>query len=239
MPCLAHDRLATASAHQRRQVAAALHVEDDAGARAPQQHIAREQHHGAIRPDDLAFLGHHAEAVAIAVEGHAHIRALGAHGGDQIRQVGGLGGVRVVVGKRAVHFRVEGCHLATHRLQQARRNQAGDAVAAVRHHLQRARSLHVAHHALKVALDHFGALQLAAAGAKVVRVDSLAQALNALLGQRRAADQHLQAVVFGRIVRAGDHHAGAGLQHLGGVVEERRGHAAHVHHIDAALAQPA
>jgi len=56
--------------------------------------------------------------------------------------------------------------------------------------------------------------------------------------QRVAADHHLQTVVVGRVVAAGDLHAGAGVEMEGGVVEHRRRRQADVDDLAAGGLQP-
>ena len=133
-----------------------------------------------------------------------------------------------MVRERPVHVGVERRHFAADALQQARRHQSSHAVAAVRHHLQWALGGDVGGHFLYVAVDQRGVAHASAGLARFFPPDAPAQPLDAFPGQGRAADHHLQAVVFRRIVRAGNHDAGARFQGMGGVVDQRRRHAADV-----------
>ena len=60
-------------ADPRREIARALHVEDDLGARLPREHVGGEQHQLPVGVDDVAVLGDHAEPVAVAVERQAEL----------------------------------------------------------------------------------------------------------------------------------------------------------------------
>ena len=60
-----------------------------------------------------------------------------------------------------------------------------------------------------------------------------ADRLDVVARQRRVVDHHLEAVVVGRVVAAGDHHAAAGAEVLGGEVRHRRGDHAEVDHVRA------
>ncbi|KAG1085442.1 hypothetical protein G6F40_014202 [Rhizopus arrhizus] len=65
-------------------------------------------------------------------------------------------------------------------------------------------------------LIRFGGLHQAALD------DALVEIGDGIAGQRLAADDHLEPVVLGRVVAAGDRHAGAGTQMEGGVPARRR-----------------
>ena len=114
-----------------RQQPRALHVEDDLRAGVARQHVGRKQHQLPVGEDDLAVLRHHPEAVAVAVEGEAQLAAACLDAGNQVDKVLQVGRVRVMVGKIAVDVAIELLHLAAQRAEQARRDHAGDTVAAV------------------------------------------------------------------------------------------------------------
>ncbi len=117
--------------------------------------------------------------------------------------------------------------------------RSGHAVAAVHDHLQRLRHRNVVQHAIEIVIDDFHFVVLALAVAELVAFDAFAQALDALFGQRLASDHHLEPVVLGRIVRPGDHHAGAGVERVRRVVQQRRRHLADVGDVDAAFGHAA
>src|SRR5690606_40962250 len=75
-----HDALPI---YQGAQTAGALDVVDDVGARVARYHILGEQHHQAIREDQRALVGYHANPVAVAVEGQAQVGAFALHAGNQ------------------------------------------------------------------------------------------------------------------------------------------------------------
>ena len=67
----------------------------------------------------------------------------------------------------------------------------------------------------------------------VALLDASAQRLDRVAVQRRAGQHHLQAVVLGRVVAAGDLHAGAGIQVHRGEVQHRRRHHADIDDVRA------
>src|SRR5690606_40480591 len=99
-------------------------------------------------------------------------------------------------------------------LQHLRTEFAGDAVAGVDHHLQRAVDLDVGGDPLDVVVIDLAGLQPARRGRGVQAAvgDAGVQVGDRVAGQRLAADHDLEAVVVRRVVAAGDRHARAGLQ---------------------------
>ena len=145
----------------------------------------------------------------------------------------------MVVREGAVDLAVELLDLGADGLQHARAEPAGHAGTGVDHHPQRALELDVAGDALDVFLAdvallvgarRVGAVQLALDDARVQRLDGLAR-------ERLAADDDLEAVVVGRVVAAGDRHAGARAQRVGPVVHQRRGREPDVDDVAAGGAQ--
>ena len=141
----------------------------------------------------------------------------------------------MVVREVAVDFAVKRDDFATEFGDEARHHGSGDAVAAVHDHLQRLRHGNVVQHAIEVVIDDFHLVVFALAIAELVAFDALAQTLDALFSERLAGDHHLQAVVFRRVVRSGDHHAGAGIERVRCVIQQRRGDFADVGDVDAAF----
>ena len=131
------------------QLAGALHVVHDHRARVAFQHVGGEQHQQAVGEDDLAFLGHHAQAVAVAIEGQAQVGIEALDRLDQVLEVVRLAGIGMVVGEGAVDLAEQRDDLGADGLQQLRRDAAGHAVAGIHHHLQRAVELHVVGDALR------------------------------------------------------------------------------------------
>jgi len=74
------------------------------------------------------------------------------------------------------------------------------------------------------------------AGGESPRLDPRAQLLNGLGEERRAGDDHLEAVVIGRVVAAGDGDAASAAEVVGREIGHRRGDHADVDHVDAARA---
>ena len=85
----------------------------------------------------LPVAGDHAEAVAVAVEGDAEVGVQPLHHLHQVLQVVRLARVGMVVGEGAVDVAEQRGDVGADRLQHARAEHAGDAVAGIDHHLQR------------------------------------------------------------------------------------------------------
>ncbi len=197
------------------------------------QHVGGEEHQLAIRVDDFAVLGHHAEAVAVAVEGDADFGVGFLERADDVGQIFRLGRVRVMVGEIAVDFAEQRDDLAAEAREQFRCDRAGDAVAAVHDDLQRPGELDVADDLFNVGGLDVGHAALALAVLQVAGLDAPLQILDRVERQRRAADHHLQAVVVGRVVAAGDRDAGVAAEFVGGEVGDRGRHAADVDGVHA------
>jgi hypothetical protein len=60
-----------------------------------------------------------------------------------------------------------------------------------------------------------------------------------LAGEGLAVEDDLEPVVFRRVVAAGHHHPGVGVEEMGGEIEHRGGDHADVQHVPAAVLQPA
>ncbi len=233
-----HRRCAAVLPDPWRELPRALHVEDDLATLAVRQDVLREQHDLPVGIDDLAVLGHHPETVAVAVEGQAEFGIGLAQAADQVLEILGMRGVRVVVREGAIDVAEQFDDVAAERAVQPRRDRATDAIAAVDRDLHRPGQLHVADDTRQVLLDHLGLPQLARliGALEAAVLDPLAQRLDPIAVQRLAGDHHLQAVVFGGVVAAGDLDAGAGSQEVRGEVEDRRGDHADVDHADAGRA---
>ena len=227
--------------HPALQLSGALHVVDDQRAGIALQHVGREQHQQAVGEDHLAFPGHHAQPVAVAVEGQADVGVEALDRLDQVLEVVRLAGVGVVVGEGAIHFAVQRDDVRADRLQQLRRDVAGHAVAGVHHHLQRPLQLHVVGDALDVVGRHVALLQVAGhiGDVQAVVSDAFVEVGDRIAGQRLAADHDLEPVVVRRVVAAGHRHAAAGTQVVGGEVRDRRGRQADVDDVATGLAQAA
>ena len=226
-------------ADPRRQVARAFHVVQDLRARMAGQHVGGKQHHLAVRVDDLAILGDHAQAVAIAIEGDADLRIRLGQAADQVLQVFRMRRVRMVVREIAIDVAEQFDDLAAHAAEQVAREGAGHAIAAVDGDLDRARQLDVAQDALQVGgADIMGGVaSRRGTGAAIVGDDAVVQRLDRFAVDRFAGQHHLEAVVIGWIVAARDHDAGTRVEHIRAEVDHRRGHHAQVDHVDACRLQ--
>ncbi|MNS74854.1 hypothetical protein D3C72_1083400 [compost metagenome] len=147
---LVHQRHAAMLADPRRQVARAFHVVQNLRARMAGQHVGGKQHHLAVRVDDLAILGDHAQAVTVAVEGDADFSIRLGQAADQVLQVFRMRRVRMVVREIAIDFAEQFDDFAAHAAEQVARERAGHAIAAIDGDLDRARQLDVAQDALEV-----------------------------------------------------------------------------------------
>ncbi len=223
----------------RRQVAGALHVVQYLFARMAGQHVGREQHHLAVRVDDLAILGNHAQAVAVAIEGDADFSVALLQAADQVLQVFRMGRIRMVIRESAVHFTEQLDHFAAHAAIQVARECTGHTVAAIDRDLDRACQLDVVYDALQVGgADVVGRIRTRRRSRGAVMLDdALVQRGDRLAVDRFAGQHHLEAVIVRRIVAAGDHDAGRCVQHVGAEVDHRRGHYAQVDHVHAGCLQ--
>ncbi len=84
----------------------AFDVVDDSRAGMTGQHLLGQRHQHAIRPDDLAGVGHHAQPVGVAIEGQTDIGPVFAHRRLQVGQILRDAGIGVMVRKPPVHFAV-------------------------------------------------------------------------------------------------------------------------------------
>ena len=227
MPRATHDRVASSLGDHFLQVARTLHVVDDIGARVSTGDVPREQHHEAVRPDDRPAVGHDAQAIGIAVEGHAHVRLVFTNGSDEIVEVRRVGRVRMVIRKAAVYICIQANYFAPKPFEKRGRHQAADAIAAVDHYLERSGEGDIAEHAVHVRFDYVNRLHDAAhSGRAFAAFDARAQAGYGVPRKHATADHHLQSVVLRRIVRSRDHDPRPGFERVGGIVEKRRRNAA-------------
>jgi hypothetical protein len=233
-------RLAAGLADRDRQALRTLDVVDDGRALDARQDVAGEQHQLAIRIDDVAAQGDHAQAVAVAVERQAQLRLGGVHRADQVGQVLRLGRIRMMVREVAVDTAVQLDHLAAEGPQDARGGGAGDAVARVDHDLHRTRELAVARDAVRVFGEDVHLRGAPRAGHVGLGFHQPAQLLDVLAVDRAAGQHHLEAVVVLRVVAAGDLDArGAAVPgaRRGHVIEHRRGDGADVDHVQPGRCQ--
>ena len=239
-----HQRLPAPLADPRCQVAGALHVVDDGGAGILLQHVGRIEHQLPVGEDHLTAARDHAQPVAVPIESQADIGIAGLHLTDQVTQVLGVGRIGVMVREMPVHLAIQlGEIRDAQRPQQRRCHRTRHAVACIHHHLQGAGQLHLAGNAGDVVGHHVQRAHRARRGGKQGRITCrISQrgrdVTDVLAVQRGAAQHHLQAVVLGRVVAAGDGHARATASQHRGEVHQRRGHHADVDHVHPGGTQP-
>ena len=239
-----HQRLPTPCTDPRRQVAGALHVVDDGGARVLLQHVGRVEHQLPVGEDHLAVARDHAQPVAVPIESQADVRMTGLHLTDQVAQVLGVRRIGVMVREMPVHLAVQlGEIRDAQRPQQRRCHRARHAIAGIHHHIQGAGQLHLASNAGDVVRHHVPRAHRARRGGKQRRITCRIgqrgrNVADVLAVQRGAAQHHFQAVVLGRVVAAGDGHTRATAGQYRGEVHQRRGHHADVDHVHPGGTQP-
>src|SRR4029079_672624 len=124
------------------------------------------------------------------------------------------------VGEGAIHFAIQLRYLAAKAPIELRSEHAGDAVAAIHGDAHRPRELHVAHDAVDVRVEDVRLAALALPAFQVVLLDPAAQALDVVAVTRLARHDHLEAVVFGRVVLAAHGQADAAVQVVGREIGE-------------------
>ena len=154
----------------------------------------------------------------------------------QIFQIFRLGRVGMMVGKGAVDLGIEAMMLAGQFGDQLFQRRAGRAIARVPAHAERRELLGAARDAIDIGIQH-RLLPRGAGFARIVPVAGLghlAQLHDVRAEERPALEHHLEAVVIGRIVAAGNHDAAVDIVHAGfGIIEHRRRAEADLHHIAA------
>ena len=219
-----------------------------------------KQHHLPVRVDDVAVFGDNAQPVAVAIKGQAQFGIGFAQRAFHVFEIFELAGVRVVVGKVAIHGAVQFQHVTAQRTEDARRRGARHAVAAVHHDfhgarhdlldfaqtsagalaagLYGARQENVAHDALAIGgqyvhLPHAAAvLQL-----PVFSFHGLAQGLNFVAINGAALQHHFETVVVFGVVAARNLYA-AVAQGMRGKVEHGGSSHANVDDLHACFYQP-
>ena len=112
-------------------------IDEDALAGMAGQDIAGEDGEDFIGLVADALFIDHAEAIGIAVPGDTEVGAVAADFGGQVGHGGGILGIGQVMGKGAVEVDIEADHLAADALQRLGAGHRRDAVAGVRHDLER------------------------------------------------------------------------------------------------------
>ena len=244
MPRLPHDRPAAVARDVVVHPLRAFHVADNRRAGTLAQNRARERHHQLVAPHDLSVLVHRTDAVGVAVVRDPDRRVIFFHRRDQVAHVLLDRRVRMMVGEAPVHLGVEFDRLEPEPFHQRRRDHPAASVAAVHDDLESRRELELRHDEIVVVGNHraLGERALRAGRDKIAPLDYFAQPLNLRAVNRRRSHAQLEAVVLGRVMTAGDHHAAVHLPAQHRKIKQRRRHHADVDHVDAraeqALGQP-
>ncbi len=193
---------------------ARLHVGDDGGAGVGLQHVAGQDHQKLVAEQHRAGIVDHADPVGVAVERDAEISPALAHLGDQLRRSWPHRGVRMVVGKGAVDLREK------HRVLPG----SPDTGAAGRRRRPRCRCPTPRSAARSppsqscsrrstYSAETSTSRSLPAASSTTSPAAAM-RPISAICGaeERLACEHHLEAVVVGRVVAAGQHHGAIRLQ---------------------------
>src|SRR6266699_3526737 len=200
------------------------------------QLIAAEQHEQLVAEHGATLLIHGTNAVAVAVEGDTEFSLFATHGRLQVAQILHHGGIGVMVRERAVGLAEQRDDVGAQELERVHRDDARDAVAAVHHDLDLAGQRAVAlHDRVPIARQDRAVLTAPATGAAggASLFDETSEILDVRAGNCVAAEDALEAVELGRIVRAGHLDAAVHVEHVGREVERRRRQLAHVHAVAA------
>src|SRR5262245_37649651 len=136
-----------------------------------------------------------------------------------------------MIRESAVRLAIYADHLTTHLPTQLRCEQSIAAVAGIDHNLELLTELHALFDRSYVIRSDLHGFHAALAIGKLARLDDLIKLLNLLAVDRPdahvavgmpKASGHFEAVVFARIVTAGDHHAAIGLVVHDGEIFHRR-----------------
>ena len=191
-----------------------------------------------VAVEDRAVGIRHREAVAVAVEGDAEVRAMLGDGASQRR---GMGRAATLVDVEAVGGAPDRDHLGAELLEDARADAIVGAVGAIDDELEAPQRVLLGKRALAefevAALGVVHALGLAEVlrrlhyqGSVEERLDLALHGVRQLHAVRR---EELDAVVLERIVRGGDHHARGKPQRAREERDRGSGHRSHEERIDA------
>ena len=201
------------------------------------QDVLGHEQHDLIAPEDAALAVDRADPVAVPVEGDAEVAAFGEHQVLELAQVRLDGRVGVMGRKQPVDGLVQQQVPARQALRERGHGLAGGAVAGVPGNLEVPAAVIVLRQALDVAVEHRVVADLAPARLEVPRFRDAPQVPDVVAEEGRLLEGHLEAVVVGRIVGAGHHHAAVDRQGMGRVVEHRRRAAADPPHVDTGRRQ--
>ena len=239
MAGLPHQGLAAHARDLVEEHPARLDVGDDRRPRLFLQDFPGQDHQKLIPPQHPALAVDDADPVAVAVKGDAEVAALIGDRVLQLLQVAFHRRVRMVGGKRAVDFVVEKHMAAGKAAGELPEGLPGGAVAGVPGDLQgRLTGLKILQQPGRVIIHDgfFGDIPFPLG--KIAGGGPIAQQPDVIGEKRLAADDQFNAVVFGRVVRPGDHQSGVDAQRLFGVIQHRRRPESDANNADAGRRKP-
>jgi len=201
---------------------ACLDVSDNRAAWKRCQHIPGQQSQDLIAPENPTFTVHHADPVAVAVEGDAEIALLGQNRRLQLSQVLRHGGIGMVRGKIAVDRRIEQGVPPGKPAREFRESLARRAVTGIPSDRQRAlAAVVVARESLNVCVEHRRVAHRPDAALLQPTRRRGTQLLQRLTKHRAVTHDELEPVLVGRVVRPRHHQAGDGVELMQREVEHR------------------
>jgi hypothetical protein len=218
-----HDRAAPRALDLIEQHLARLDVGDDGRPGMALQHVARQQHHELVAPQDLARPIDHAEPVGVTVEGEAEIELLAQHEVAQLLEILGHGWVGMVRGEGPVHPLIDDAVPPRQAAGEEGHGRPCRAVARIPAHLELAAAAVVGGQSLHIRLQHGRLARRSLADLERALGGDLSQPLDGRAMHGLVPQHHLEAVIVRRIVRAGHHHPAVGGQVEDGEIEHRRG----------------
>ncbi len=233
-----HQRRAAQLADAIKQRLAGLHIGNDRRAGQGGQHRLRQYGHQLIAPHHAAQPIDSADPVRIAIKGHAKITALLGHHALQIGQIGLNRGIGVMIGEIAVHIREQQMMGAGQDACQLFHHRPGNAIAAIPGNVERLPAK-IAGQRRDIAVHDVQRAATAVSGFPITGRCHFAHAANIGAVKGPILQHHLAAVPVGRIVAAGHHQAGIGIQFKHAEIQHRRGAQADFDHIAARRHQAA
>ena len=149
------------------------------------------------------------DSIRVAVVCNPDVRAMVLHGLNEILEVFDDGGIRMMVGETAVEVVIQSRDATAQLLQNVFRHQTRGAVSAIEYdvHSLSIDTGKVFLEITQVGRDDRGRGHGSRSGRIRPGLDQTLEFLNVFAIQRRFIQTHFEAVVFGRIVAPGDHHA--------------------------------
>ena len=218
-----------------------FHIGDEFRIRNARRKIARQQNAHLVGKNFFSVIGHHAATVAIAIEAERKLRpGLLHHLGHRMQHLH-VFGVGIVFGEGEIQLRIHRDHLCPDAGKCLRRKGARRAVAAGRHHPDRAGEFVPVRDRREITRAHVFGTGIAAAGARFGEAAEHDRFQPRHLirpeGQRfRGAHLHPGPAIF--VVAGGDHGNARTIERELRVISHRRGGKADIHHLTSRLHQP-